>query len=97
MSVYLVAPAPLGALLIGWAVGWSLGLLILLAATLALGFGTAFWWCWDAWPTPVVSSKTDSMRRVRRVNCPKSSLCELSRASPRMWRPASDRSAPGQA
>ncbi|WP_284948295.1 hypothetical protein [Acidisoma cladoniae] len=43
MRVYLVAPAPLGALLIGWAIGWSLGLLILLAATLALGFGAAFW------------------------------------------------------
>jgi hypothetical protein len=48
MRVYLVAPVPLGALLIGWAIGWSLGLLILLAAALSLGFGTAFWCCWDA-------------------------------------------------
>jgi hypothetical protein len=48
MSVYLVAPVPLGALVIGWAVGWSLGMLILIAACLSLGFGVAFWRAWDA-------------------------------------------------
>lgn len=49
MRVYLVAPVPLSALVIGWAVGWSLGLLILIAACLSLGFGAGFWWAWDAW------------------------------------------------
>lgn len=44
MRVYLVAPVPLSALVIGWAVGWSLGLLILIAACLSLGFGAGFWW-----------------------------------------------------
>jgi protein-S-isoprenylcysteine O-methyltransferase Ste14 len=49
MKVYLVAPVPLGALMIGWAVGWGTGALILIATCLSLGFGVAFWWCWDAW------------------------------------------------
>jgi hypothetical protein len=49
MRVYLVAPVPLGALVIGWAIGWGVGTLILIAACLSLGFGVAFWWCWDAW------------------------------------------------
>ncbi len=49
MRVYLVAPVPLGALMIGWAVGWSIGIFILTAACLSLGFGVAFWWAWDAW------------------------------------------------
>jgi hypothetical protein len=34
-------------LLVGLGMGWSLGLLF--AAALSLGFGIAFWWCWDAW------------------------------------------------
>ena len=49
MRVYLVAPVPLGAVLVGWAVGWSLGVLILIAACLSLGFGVAFWAAWDGW------------------------------------------------
>ena len=49
MKVYLVAPVPLGALLIGWAVGWSIGVVVILAACLSLGFGVAFWHCWDLW------------------------------------------------
>jgi hypothetical protein len=49
VRVYLVAPVPLGALVIGWAVGWGLGVLILIAACLSLGFGAGFWWAWDAW------------------------------------------------
>ena len=49
MRVYLVAPVPLGALLVGWAVGWSIGVVVIVAACLSLGFGVAFWWAWDAW------------------------------------------------
>jgi hypothetical protein len=49
MRVYLVAPVPLGALLVGWAVGWSLGVVVILLAGLALGFGCAFWVAWDVW------------------------------------------------
>ena len=49
MRVYLVAPVPLGALMIGWAVGWGLGVVVIVAACLSLGFGVAFWWAWDAW------------------------------------------------
>ena len=49
MRVYLVAPVPLGALMIGWAVGWSLGVVVIVAACLSLGFGVAFWRCWDLW------------------------------------------------
>jgi hypothetical protein len=48
MKVLAVVPVPLGALLISWAVGWSLGVLILIAAGLSLSFGVAFWWAWDA-------------------------------------------------
>jgi hypothetical protein len=49
VRVYLVAPVPLGALVIGWAVGWGVGALILIAACLSLGFGAGFWRAWDAW------------------------------------------------
>ena len=49
MRVYLVAPVPLGALLVGWAVGWSIGVVVIVAACLSLGFGVAFWRAWDAW------------------------------------------------
>ncbi len=49
MRVYLVAPVPLGALLVGWVVGWSLGVVVIVAACLSFGFGVAFWRCWDAW------------------------------------------------
>jgi hypothetical protein len=48
MRVYLVALVSIGALIIGWAIGWSLGILILIAACLSLGFGLVFWWAWDA-------------------------------------------------
>jgi hypothetical protein len=47
MRVYLVAPVPLGALLVGWAVGWSIGFVVILEMVLALSFGVAFWWCLD--------------------------------------------------
>jgi hypothetical protein len=48
MRTFAVVPVPFGALIMGWAVGWSLGVLILVAAALSLGFGMVFWWCWDA-------------------------------------------------
>jgi len=50
MRPVFVVPIPLGAWLLGWAVGvgWAIGLAILLAVCFALGFGLALWWSWDA-------------------------------------------------
>ena len=50
MRPVFVVPIPLGAWLLGWAVGvgWAIGLAILLAVCFALGFGLALWWRWDA-------------------------------------------------
>ena len=49
MRIVLVAPIPLGALLLGWALGWGISIVVGAVFLLALGFGHLFWWGWDAW------------------------------------------------
>jgi hypothetical protein len=49
MRPVFVVPLPLGAVLVGLMLGWTIGLAVAAVGLVAIGIGMLFWRCLDVW------------------------------------------------